>query len=63
MTKPDLMKIFEAAVDEAIQTQMWGTLGVSFSGGVPVILRKEVTTKLDQFNGGKDRNHAKQDRY
>jgi hypothetical protein len=58
MTKPELMRTFETAVDEAIQTQMWGTLGVSFSGGVPVILRREVTTKLDSFNGGKDRDHA-----
>ena len=63
MTKPELMKLFETAVDEAIRTQMWGTLGVSFSGGEPVILRKEVTTKLDSFNGGKDRNHAKQTSY
>jgi hypothetical protein len=59
MTKSELMRAFESAVDEAIRTQMWGTVGVSFSGGVPVILRKEITTKLDSFNEGKDRNHAK----
>ena len=58
MTKPELMKMFETAVDEAISTEMWGTLGVSFSGGVPVILRKEITTKIDSFKGGTDRNHA-----
>lgn len=58
MTKQELMRQLEGAVDEAIRTEMWGTLGVSFSGGVPVILRKEVTTKIDSFNGGRDRNHA-----
>lgn len=59
MNKPELMKQFEAAVDEAIRTEMWGTLGMSFSGGVPVILRKEITTKLGSFEEGrKDRNHA-----
>jgi hypothetical protein len=58
MNKTELMKMFEAAVDDAIQTKMWGTLGVSFSGGVPVFLRKEVTTKIDSYNGGLDRNHA-----
>ena len=59
MTKPELMKVFEAAVDDAMRTEMWGTLGVSFSGGVPVILRKEVTTKLGSFQEGRmDRNYA-----
>jgi hypothetical protein len=63
MTKHELMK-HEAAVDEAIRTEMWGTVGVSFSGGVPVILRKEVTTKLGSFQqGGTDRNHANKNRY
>jgi len=59
MNKSELMKQFEAAVDEAIRTEMWGTLGVSFSGGVPVILRKEVTTKLGSYQEGRmDRNYA-----
>lgn len=54
------MKQLETAVDEAIRTAMWGTLGVSFSGGVPVILRKEVTTKLGSYQEGRmDRNYAK----
>ena len=57
MTKPELMKLLDAAVDEAMRTQLWGTIGVSFSAGVPVILRKEVTTKIDCLNG-KDRNRA-----
>ena len=59
MTKQELIKQFEAAVDEAMRTEMWGTIGVSFSGGVPVILRKEVTTKLGSFEERRmDRNHA-----
>jgi len=64
MTKQELMQQLDVAVDDAISTQMWGTLGVSFSGGVPVILRKEVTTKLGSFQqGGTDRNHASKNRY
>ena len=57
MDKTELMRQLEAAVDEAMRTGLWGTIGVSFSGGVPVILRKETTTKLEPL-GGKDRNHA-----
>ena len=60
MTKQELMQQLETAVEDAMRSGMWGTLGVSFSGGVPVILRKETTTKLGSFNqGGTDRNHAK----
>jgi|HubBroStandDraft_2_1064218.scaffolds.fasta_scaffold96762_2 hypothetical protein len=55
MTKPDLMKVLEAAVDEAIRTQLWGVVEVSFAAGDPTILRQEKTTKL---NGGNERTHA-----
>jgi hypothetical protein len=57
MTKLELMKTFEAAVDDAIRTQMWGEITVSFSAGEPAILRTEKTVKL---NGGNERTHAKQ---
>ena len=60
MTKPELMKQLEAAVDEAIRTERWGVVEVSFSGGVPAILRQEKTTKL---NGGNERTHASKNRY
>ena len=56
MTKSELMKLFESAVDEAIRTQMWGEITVSFSAGEPAILRQEKTMKL---NGGNERTHAK----
>ncbi len=55
MTKQDLMKQLESAIDEAIRTEMWGVIEVSFSGGVPAILRQEKTTKL---TGGNERTHA-----
>jgi hypothetical protein len=57
VTKPELLKTFEAAVDDAVRTQMWGEITVSFSGGEPAILRTEKTVKL---SGGNERNHAKQ---
>ena len=57
VTKLELMKQLETAVDEAIRTQMWGEITVSFSAGEPAILRQEKTTKL---NGGNERTHAKQ---
>jgi hypothetical protein len=57
MTKPELMKAFEASVDEAVRTQMWGEITVSFSNGEPAIMRTEKTVKL---NGGNGNNHAKQ---
>ena len=56
MSKPELMNQVEAAIDEAIRTQMWGTISVSFSAGEPTILTQERTTKL---NGGNERTHAK----
>lgn len=56
MTKLELMKALEAAVDDAIRTQMWGEITVSFNAGEAAILRTEKTVKL---NGGNERNHAK----
>jgi hypothetical protein len=60
VTKQELMRQLEAAVDEAIRTEMWGVIEVSFSGGVPAILRQEKTTRL---NGGNERTHANKNRY
>jgi hypothetical protein len=56
MTKDALMKTFEAAVDEAVRTQMWGEITVSFSNGEPAIMRTEKTVKLK--DGGNGNNHA-----
>jgi hypothetical protein len=62
--KTELMRQLEAAVDDAMRTGLWGTIGVSFSGDVPVILRKETTTKLGSFQEGRtDRNHATKTSY
>jgi hypothetical protein len=62
--KTELMRQLEAAVDDAMRTGLWGTIGVSFSGGVPVILRKETTTKLGSFQEARtDRNHATKTSY
>ena len=56
MTKQELMNQFESAVDEAMRSGYWGSIEVSFSDGVPAILRQEKTTKL---NGGNERTRAK----
>lgn len=55
MTKQELMKQFEAAADEAMRTGYWGSIEVTFSDGVPAILRQEKTTRL---NGGNERTRA-----
>ena len=57
MTKQELMKSFETAVEDAVRTQMWGEITVSFANGEPAIMRTERTVKL---NGGNGNNHAKQ---
>jgi hypothetical protein len=64
MTKPELMKELEAAVEDAIKTRMWGTIGVQFSAGVPTVLRREVTKKIDSYSDGRgENNHVKNSRY
>lgn len=55
MNKPELMKLFEAAVDEAIKARAYGTVEVTFKDGVPEMLRQEKTTKL---NGGNEQSRA-----
>ena len=56
MTKPELMKQLEAAVDDAIRTRMWGEIGITFQDGEPAILRQQKTTRL--MKGGNGENHA-----
>jgi hypothetical protein len=56
MTKQELMKQFEAAVDDAIRTEMYGVVEVSFKAGVPEMFRTEKTIKL---NGGNEQSRAK----
>ena len=59
MNRADLLRKLETLIDEAVRTQLWGTIGISFSAGVPVILRQETTTKVDSLKGAHERNHAK----
>lgn len=50
MNKPELMKVFERAVDEAMRSEMYGVIEVSFKAGVPDMLRHEKTVKLNEGN-------------
>ena len=59
MTKQELIKQFEAAVDEAMRTGYWGSIEVSFSDGVPAILRQQKTTRQKR---GNERTHANTNR-
>lgn len=56
MTKSELMKLFEQAADEAMRTQMYGVIEVTFKAGEPEMLRTEKTVKL---NGGNEQSRAK----
>ena len=55
MTKPELMRALETAIDEAIRTQLWGVLEITFKGGDATQLRQEKITRLQQGT-----THAKQ---
>jgi hypothetical protein len=48
MTKQELMKALDSAVDEAIRTQLWGVLEITFKGGDATQLRQEKITRLQQ---------------
>ncbi len=55
MTKPELMRALETAINEAIRTQLWGVLEITFKGGDATQLRQEKITRLQQGT-----THAKQ---
>ena len=57
MTKPELMKKFEAAVDAYIRDESYGKIEVSFSKGRPHTLRKELTESLTG-NGTGEPHHV-----
>jgi hypothetical protein len=48
VTKPEIMKALDTAVDEAIRTQLWGVLEITFKGGDATQLRQEKITRLQQ---------------
>ena len=51
VTKPELLKLFEQAADDAMRGETYGTMEVTFKAGVPEILRTEKTVKLNGGNG------------
>lgn len=59
MTKPDLMRALEKAVDEAIATRMWGLMKITWRDGEPELLRTESTRKLNEGESF-EQKHAKQ---
>lgn len=59
MTKPELMKALEAAVEDAIRCGLWGVLEITFKGGEPTQMRQEKITRL-QTQGT---THANKNRY
>jgi hypothetical protein len=46
VTKPELMKVLETAVDDAMQTRMFGSLEICFQNGVAYSLKKASSQKL-----------------
>jgi hypothetical protein len=48
MEKPELLRRFEAILDEAGRTGMWGTVEVELQRGEPVLLRTIKTEKIEQ---------------
>lgn len=48
MSRTELVKKLEAAVDDAIRTRMYGELLIEFRGGVPTFLRTTTQEKLDK---------------
>lgn len=56
MTKSELMKQLETAVDDAVRTQLWGVLEITFKGGDATQLRQKKITRLQQ----QGTTHAKQ---
>jgi len=57
VTKPELMKQLEAAVDEAIATRMWGLMKITWRDGEPDTFRKETTRKFSE-GGICEQNYA-----
>ena len=57
MTKSEIMRQLEAAVDEAIANEMWGLMKITWRAGEPDTFRTEFTRK---FNGGghREQNYA-----
>jgi hypothetical protein len=60
MEKPELMREFETLVDDFMQKRRWGLIEISFSAGVPALIRTEETKKLQN---AQEQNRAPRNRY
>lgn len=60
MEKPELMKKLEAIFDDAARRKMWGTVEIEFRDGLPILIRKIETEKI-QSTG--NMTHAKRNSY
>lgn len=56
MQKAELLKKLDALIDEASAQRVWGAIEIEFRDGVPVIVRKMTTEKLD---GEKNRGYER----
>jgi hypothetical protein len=50
MTKEQLIKQLSEMIDEAASTRLFGNIQIDFVNGVPELLRKLSTTKLNKGN-------------
>jgi hypothetical protein len=58
VTKPELLRKLEIMIDEAIRTEMWGKIELTFAKGSPHTLRKEITESLTGDGKGKPHQAA-----
>jgi hypothetical protein len=51
MTKTQLLKKLETAIDDAERQRLYGTIEIEFKAGEPTFLKKVATEKLDEPGG------------
>jgi hypothetical protein len=59
MTKPEMIKVFENALDEAMRTGMYGVIEVTLKGGEPTQMRQEKITRLQAQGTTHGAKHAR----
>ncbi len=61
MTKTQLLKKLETAIDDAERQRTFGTLEIEFRAGEPVFIRKMQTEKLDETENrnGQQQTHRR----
>jgi hypothetical protein len=55
MDREKLIRKLDGMLDEADKARMWGTLEIEIRDGVPVIIRKSSTEKLEE--GATEKNN------